>query len=368
MASMLRNGCLSLVLFVLVGCGSRHHGPKVHERRAAIRAVHAEKYGSGDGFQSTSWGMTRDQVRAMYPGTEETSHGDLVLTTKLAEHPARVFFLFADGRLGSVFVRFATPTNVRVDHQEVVELLTAKYGRASKRGSSRRVHKYRESLDLAWLLTQSAPLASTNFPAASESRDEESMSAPAPTESGAQVAEGAPRDDVPNDFPAPSGAQVAGTPPDGAPNDFPAPTGAQVAGTPPDGAPNDFPAPARSGSQVAEGQPPLVEARPDGTSLDEDALRDTAVASAPDASAAESEEEAPLFGPISEPEVNISRRGLVVVANWKAPGTTVRLVGYQFPRERLLTLHYESPEYAWEIRNGLTRLMRLQRRAQARDF
>lgn len=349
MASMLRNGCLSLVLFVLVGCGSQHHGAKVHERRAAIRASHAEKYGSGDGFQSTSWGMTRDQVRAMYPGTEETSRGDLVLTTKLAEHPAQVFFLFAGGRLGSVFVRFATPANVRVDHQEVVALLTAKYGRASKRGTSRRVHKYRESLDLAWLLNQSAPLASTNFPAATDSRDEESMSASASTESGAQVAEGAP----------PEGAVTQ--------------SGAQVAGAPPDGAPNEFPAPARSEAQVSEGQPPLVEARPDGDSLDEDGSRDTAVASAPDASVSESsvsesEEEAPLFGPISEPEVNIARRGLVVVANWKAPGTTVRLVGYQFPRERLLTLHYESPEYAWEIRDGLTSLLRQQRRAQARDF
>jgi|GEM_PF-5162480 len=351
MASMLRNGCLSLVLFVLVGCGSRHHGPKVHERRAAIRAAHAEKYGSGDGFQSTSWGMTRDQVRAMYPDTRETERGDLVLATALAEHPAQVFFLFSGGRLGSVFVRFATPTNVRVDHQEVVELLTAKYGRAAKRGTSRRVHKYRESLDLAWVLTQSAPPTPANFPASTESRGDGARNASIATESEAQVAEGAP--------------------PDAAPTNFPASTesGAQVAGAPPDGAPTNFPGPAESGAQVAEGQPPLVEARPDGDSQDEEDSRDTAVASAPEESAAsESEEEPALFGPISEPEVNISRRGLVVVANWKAPGTTVRLVGYQFPRERLLTLHYESPEYAWEIRDELTRFMRLQRRAQARDF
>ncbi|MFY2556782.1 hypothetical protein ACN469_04075 [Corallococcus terminator] len=340
MASMLRNGCLSLLLFVLVGCGSRHHGPTVHERRAAIRASHAEKYGSSDGFQSTTWGMTRDQIRAMYPDTQETARGDLVLTTALAEHPARVFFLFADGRLGSVFVRFATPTNVREAHQEVVELLTAKYGRAAKRGTSRRVQRYRESLDLAWLLSQSAPPAPTNFPAAVESRSEGS---------GAQVAEGAP--------------------PDGAPTNFPAPTesGAQVAGAPPDGAPTNFPAPTESGAQVSEGQPPLLEARPDGDSLDEDDSRDTAVASAPDANDSESEEPA-LFGPISEPEVSFARRGLVVVANWKAFETTVRLVGYQFPRERLLTIHYESPEYAASIRDELTRLMRLQRRAQARDF
>ncbi|TQF15718.1 hypothetical protein FJV41_12045 [Myxococcus llanfairpwllgwyngyllgogerychwyrndrobwllllantysiliogogogochensis] len=357
MASMLRNGCLSLLLFVLVGCGSRHHGPTVHERRAAIRAVHAQKYGSSDGFQSTSWGMTRDQVRAMYPGTQETSRGDLVLTTALAEHPAQVFFLFADGRLGSVFVRFATPSDVRNDHQEVVELLTSKYGRAAKRGSSRRVQRYRESLDLAWLLSQSAPPVPSNFPAA--------------TESGAQV-EGAPPDGAPINFPAPteSGAQVAGAPPDGALANFPAPTesGAQVAGAPPDGAPTNFPAPTESGARVSEGQPPLVEATTAGDSLDEEDSRDTAVASAPEESAA-SESEAPeLFGPISEPEVSISRRGFVVVANWKAWETTVRLVGYQFSRERLLTLHYESPEYAEAIRDGLERLQRQQRRSRARDF
>lgn len=348
MALMLRYGWL--LLFLLVGCGSRHHGPTVHERRAAIRAVHAQKYGSSDGFQSTSWGMTRDQVRAMYPDTQETSRGDLVLTTALAEHPAQVFFLFADGRLGSVFVRFATPTDVRNDHQEVVELLTSKYGRAAKRGTSRRVQRYRESLDLAWLLSQSAPPVPTNFPAAMESRGEGPKNASTATESGAQVAEGAP--------------------PDGAPINFPAPTesGAQVAGAPPDGAPTNFPAPTDSGAQVAEGQPPLVEARTAGDSLDEEDSRDTAVASAPEESDA-SESEAPeLFGPISEPEVSISRRGFVVVANWKAWETTVRLVGYQFSRERLLTLHYESPEYAEAIRDGLERLQRQQRRSRARDF
>ncbi|WP_342377245.1 hypothetical protein NVS55_38205 [Myxococcus stipitatus] len=141
-----------LVLF-LVGCGSQHHGARVHERGVDSSG----DYRSGEGFQVTRWGMGREEVRGLFPTVRETPRGDLVAETEIDERPVRVFFLFADGRLGSVFVRFATPEDLQKDHRSVVKLLASKYGRPAKDGISRSVNRYRDSIDLAALLGRALP-------------------------------------------------------------------------------------------------------------------------------------------------------------------------------------------------------------------
>ncbi|QSQ12296.1 hypothetical protein [Myxococcus landrumensis] len=142
-----------MVLF-LVGCGSQHHGARVHERGMGP----SRDYRSGEGFQATRWGMGREEIRGLYPSVRETPRGDLVVETEIDERPVRVFFLFADGQLGSVFVRFATPEDLQKDHRSMVKLLASKYGRPAQDGISRRVNRYRDSIDLAGVLTKEVPL------------------------------------------------------------------------------------------------------------------------------------------------------------------------------------------------------------------
>ncbi|AGC49035.1 hypothetical protein MYSTI_07763 [Myxococcus stipitatus DSM 14675] len=141
-----------MVLF-LVGCGSQHHGARVHERGVDASG----DYRSGEGFQVTRWGMGREEIRGLFPSVRATSRGDLVAETEIDERPVRVFFLFTDGRLGSVFVRFATPGDLQKDHRSMVKLLASKYGRPTKDGISRGVSRYRDSIDLASLLARALP-------------------------------------------------------------------------------------------------------------------------------------------------------------------------------------------------------------------
>ncbi|GEN10888.1 hypothetical protein MFU01_59250 [Myxococcus fulvus] len=362
-----------VVLLLAGGCGSRHHGPTVHERRAAIRADHERKYG-GEGFQSTHWGMSRAQVRALYPEALVTAREDLVVSTTLAERPARVFFLFAGDKLGSVFVRFATPEVLRDEHQQMVDVLNAKYGRPRKRGSSRRVLKYRESIDLAWLLTKTSPPASAWEPARRGSAfgtgeaPVEAMSSPPLVEESGRVTVEAPATGGQAGSAAPARAQATGGQAGSA-----APAQAQASGVPADEALASSREGAREGetqmdapplvavegarADVAgeqdamdEAPPPLVEAQVDDDDRP-DAYDDT-----------EEEPSSP------EPEIRASRNGYVVVARWKAPETAVRLLGYQVARDRLLTLLYESDAYGEEIREEMEGRLAAELRKQARDF
>ncbi|MCP3062809.1 brain acid soluble protein 1 [Myxococcus sp. K38C18041901] len=352
-----------VVLLLAGGCGSRHHGPTVHERRAAIRADHERKYG-GEGFQATHWGMTRAEVRALYPEAAVTAREDLVVSTTLGERPARVFFLFAGDKLGSVFVRFATPEVLRDEHQQMVEVLTAKYGRPRKRGSSRRVLKYRESIDLAWLLTKTSPPTSTweparrdPVPAVNETPAEEMSSPPLVEASGRATVSPpveAPATGGQAGSAAPARAQASGAPADDAMAS--SREGAREGETPM-GAPPlvavEAPRADVAGEQdaVDEAPPPLVEAQVDDDDRP-DAYDDT-------------EEEEPSS---PEPEIRASRNGYVVVARWKAPETAVRLLGYQVARDRLLTLLYESDAYGEEVREEMEGRLAVELRKQARDF
>ena len=297
------------MLFLLAGCGSHHHGPTVHERRAAIRASHERTYRSIDGFQSTRWGMTRNEVLALYPEAQETQRGDLVVSTTLGEQPARVFLIFTNGRLGSVFVRFEDVKDLRGDYELTVEMLTDKYDRPTKRGTSRRVQKYRESFDLAWLLARTSTPVPRASPAAAEPR-------PQVAEAPPSTVDARPQADA-------AQSQVTGEAP-------------QVAQAQPG---------------EAERQPPLVEAQGDGASPD-DMDSEVPAASSPGA----------------ESEGRISRYRSVMISNWNTPEAAIRLAGYFSYRDKLLTIHYESHVYAQAIRDELAQLMEEYRREHARDF
>ncbi|MCK8502095.1 hypothetical protein [Myxococcus fulvus] len=412
-----------VVLLLAGGCGSRHHGPTVHERRAAIRAEHERKYG-GEGFQSTHWGMSRAEVRVLYPEALVTAREDLVVSTTLAERPARVFFLFAGDKLGSVFVRFATPEVLRDEHQQMVEVLNAKYGRPRKRGSSRRVLKYRESIDLAWLLTKTSPPAAVWEPArrgsafgTSEAPAEAMSSPPLVEESGrvtvatpvegqasggqarsarAQATGGQAESAASAQAPAMEGragsaasaqAQATGgqsgsaasaqAPATGGRAGSAAPaqaqaTGgqsgsaapAQASGGPADDATASSREEAREGEEQM-GAPPLVAVEQDAMDEAPPPLVEAQVDEDDRPDAYEDIEEEPTS---PEPEIRASRNGYVVVARWKAPETAVRLLGYQVARDRLLTLLYESDAYGEQIREEMEGRLAAELRKQARDF
>ncbi|WP_426734862.1 hypothetical protein [Myxococcus faecalis] len=361
-----------VVLLLAGGCGSRHHGPTVHERRAAIRAEHERKYG-GEGFQSTHWGMSRAEVRALYPEALVTAREDLVVSTTLAERPARVFFLFAGDKLGSVFVRFATPEVLRDEHQQMVEVLNAKYGRPRKRGSSRRVLKYRESIDLAWLLTKTSPPAAVWEPAPGTNEAPTMSSPPLVEESGrvtvgARAMEGRAGSAASAQAPATGGQAGSAVSARAQATEGQAgsatPARAQASGVPAD----DEMASSREGAREGEtqmGAPPLVAVEQDAMDEAPPPLVEAQVDEVDRPDAYEDIEEEPTS---PEPEIRASRNGYVVVARWKAPETAVRLLGYQVARDRLLTLLYESDAYGEEIREEMGRRLAAELRKQARDF
>ncbi|WP_338873241.1 hypothetical protein [Myxococcus stipitatus] len=291
-----------LVLF-LVGCGSQHHGARVHERGMA--ASRGER--SDDGFQATRWGMGREEVRGLYPSVRETPRGDLVVETEISEHPVRVFFLFAEGRLGSVFVRFATPEDLQKEHRSMVGLLSNKYGRPAKDGISRSVNRYRDSIDLAGVFAREFPL---------EAAGSSPGSAPVVGARSGEVLAPVVR--------AEESEEMARTL-EAWPGDVRGP-GAE--GAPP----------------MAGGAPPLVAA------VQGEDVRGAMPERASDEFESSGSDEA-------EPEVPFSPYGYVKVATWKEREMVIQLLGYSAPRGKLLTLHYESHTYSRAIRNELNQLL-----------
>jgi hypothetical protein len=144
-----------LTALVLTACATEQQGPSVLDRRAEIRAVNERNYRSRDGFQSTLWGMTPDEVSLLYPAAEASPRGDLALSTTVAGRPARVTFFFTKSRLAVVRVRFTQFENVRAEHRTLAELMTAKYGAPtgaldSAREAVKRMGSHRRAADLAW--------------------------------------------------------------------------------------------------------------------------------------------------------------------------------------------------------------------------
>lgn len=133
----LSGGLLSLSL-LLGACAASSQGPSIAERRDAIRRANAEQeadfqknYRGQEGFQSTRWSMSPNEVRALYPRAQQVSPMVLAVNTEVVERPAVVYFYFTQDRLALVSVEFSQPNDVRAEHRELVSLLTSKYGSPS---------------------------------------------------------------------------------------------------------------------------------------------------------------------------------------------------------------------------------------------
>jgi len=124
-----------------VACGTSAKHQALLERRAAIRLAdeereHREKvaYRSNTGFQDTRWGMTRNEVLAVVRGARAFNMwGDLRVLGIITGRSAVIDYIFADGQLASVSLRFQTAGVVRDNFQALEELLTLKYGKPASR-------------------------------------------------------------------------------------------------------------------------------------------------------------------------------------------------------------------------------------------
>ena len=144
-------------LWVVVALGLLGCGPSVSQQRELLQAGYARHQRGSEGFQSTRWGMTPDEVRALYPDAQPTTRGDLFVATELAGLRGLVLFVFTEGHLGNVLVRFTETFDVRQEHQVLVDAMVAKYGRP--RGyrtllNEDASHANRRKLgtDLSWVL------------------------------------------------------------------------------------------------------------------------------------------------------------------------------------------------------------------------
>jgi hypothetical protein len=129
--------CILPFGFLAVGCAttSPEHTALL-ERRDAIRAMdaarqegHFNEYRGTEGFQQTRWGMTPEEVLALYPEAVRTPHGDLSSTVQVADRIAATRFTFAQGRLAAVTLAFVLSGDLRSEYGSLSELLTMKYGK-----------------------------------------------------------------------------------------------------------------------------------------------------------------------------------------------------------------------------------------------
>lgn len=133
-------GLLPLCLLA-TACGTSARQQALMERRDAIRASNdafaAEElanYQGKSGFQETRWGMSPDEVRALYPEARTTSsEGDLRVATRVTDRPATVNFRFTLNKLAAVSLRFDTDAPLREDFGALSELLSMKYGAPTSR-------------------------------------------------------------------------------------------------------------------------------------------------------------------------------------------------------------------------------------------
>jgi hypothetical protein len=122
--------------FLVAACGTSARQQALLERRDAIRTANAEHqeefirtYRGDDGFQDTRWGMSPEEVKALYPEASMTSsEGDLRATTEVADRDATVDFFFAMDKLAAVVVQFEAPDPLREEFGSLSELLRMKYG------------------------------------------------------------------------------------------------------------------------------------------------------------------------------------------------------------------------------------------------
>ena len=129
---------------ITTACGTSAKHQSLVERRSAIRLADEvrelgarQEYRSKTGFQATRWGMTREEVLALVSGAvAHNAWGDLRALGTIADRPAIIDYVFADGQLAEVTLHFQTPGAVRGNFGALEELLTLKYGRPASRKDS----------------------------------------------------------------------------------------------------------------------------------------------------------------------------------------------------------------------------------------
>lgn len=158
-------GCV-LVLALIVGCATRGYGPSPQVRRAAMSDWERQgvDYRSPEGFQEARWGMTFDEVRALFPEARLLNGNALRLKTTIAKLPAIVTLGFLEGRFAAVDVFFPEVGRLRDTHVLLRQLLSRKYGtpgrdRDTVYEAQRRVGSYRSAADTVyWLGKMSSAL------------------------------------------------------------------------------------------------------------------------------------------------------------------------------------------------------------------
>lgn len=128
-------------------CGTSAKHQALIERRDAIRLadvereqVALEQYRGANGFQDTRWGMTTPETLAALPAHARIVNewGDVLVTDVVAGRRADVYYVFAQGQLTEVTLRFHAPGAVRGNFDSVEELLSMKYGKPGTREDSAR--------------------------------------------------------------------------------------------------------------------------------------------------------------------------------------------------------------------------------------
>jgi len=144
---------LCLCLFT-VGCtAGRARDLRAHYRAEDVRLAQARldpNYRSADGFQTTHWGMRRDEVKALFTTATEWNTG-LLADGVWAEHPARFFFEFSGDRLSGVRAALLDVTNEASQFVALQSLLTDTYGAPASQWTGK-------DLELSQLKRQEAQL------------------------------------------------------------------------------------------------------------------------------------------------------------------------------------------------------------------
>lgn len=101
---------------------------ELDEARATLAFEH-----STEGFGKTTWGLTRYQVRRIYPKAEVQDPTTLVLDREIEEHTLRTYFKFSQNKL--TYVQLVPRDNAfGVDghaaiYRDLMKLLVRKYGK-----------------------------------------------------------------------------------------------------------------------------------------------------------------------------------------------------------------------------------------------
>ncbi|MCY1043784.1 hypothetical protein OV208_20865 [Corallococcus sp. bb12-1] len=151
-------GCV-LMLGLSVGCATRREGPTAQQRREALRDWERQgsRYRSPEGFQEARWGMTLEEVQALFPEAGLLNGNALRWKTLLAKMPAIVTLGFVENRFAAVDVFSPEVRNSREAHLLLRRLLSRKYGtpgrdRDTVHEAQRRVGSYRSAADAVYFL------------------------------------------------------------------------------------------------------------------------------------------------------------------------------------------------------------------------